>query len=265
MNIFKVSAIALATVIALTGCGGSKSSSGSDNKKDKKPESGESRDPELIPQKRAVYTSPTCMDETEIKNAGIELSGITLKKACLNKDSTKDHFVIEGPVASKIKFVVSEDLQLTKLANNYLVMYKKDPSLLNDDKDCIKSVRPSVYSDSKWNEFIASLKSENLTSIKNSIKDLTLDQLLYIEPYIETKQQVTLTSYISSIDFSFEVKFREPGEYRNIKHELRSRYKIVENKLKPYLTRSSREQLAAAVSPLTAKISFLIKEPDSKK
>lgn len=184
MNIFKVSAIALATVIALTGCGGSKSSSGSDNKKDKKPESGESRDPESgeskdpesdesrnpesgesgdpepTPPKRAVYSSPTCLDNKGIAEAGIDLTGITVKEGCINENSTKKIIVLESEPSRWIYVDFSEKLQnivFTKAVVNHPYIDKKH------FKDLIKGDTELTSDDSK--KYISAFDNNDHTAL----------------------------------------------------------------------------------------------------
>ena len=239
MNTFKVSAVALATTIALVGCGGSKKSSSDDKPK--------------------VYTSKTCMDKTDIINAEIDLKGITFETSCLNDKSTKDHYIIEGPTKSRLKFIVSQDVQLQKLAEMYSSV---KPHQLKNLKAGLKEVRSKAYTEGKWTKFETALKNKDMKSIKQSIKSLEIDRVYYIDTVVKNGSNKSNTD---RMDYSLNVKFEKTGEYKEITYTARSVNKDLDKATFETSRILSRTEFAKAYNPLTAKLSFLIKDPEAEK
>ncbi len=198
MNLFKMSVIALASAIALTGCGGSKSSSSSNNKKDKKPESGESRDPQLTPAK-LVYTSPTCMDDTDIKNANIDLTGVKLINTCLNKDSKKGHLVLEAAVKEPFEFRINRYEHEKAVAEMFFETRSKQIVTI--------MTAPGISIREKM-EYISALTNEDLPKTIELINKMKYLESFHVRHKI---QQGATYSSSDSMDFSIKAKVYKVG------------------------------------------------------
>ncbi len=213
MSIFKVSTIALATVIALTGCGGSKSSSGGDNKKDKKPESGESGNPEPTLPKRAVYSSPTCLDNKRIAGAGIDLTGITVKGGCINENSTKKVIVLESEPNREINVDFSEELQniaFTKAVVNHPYIDKKHfKDLIKGDTELTSEDSKKYISAFDYNDHTALLPYA--TKLRSTITKGSI-RVAIEEKYYHTPPS-TCWYIVGITDFSFGFKSKMPGSF----------------------------------------------------
>lgn len=234
MNTFKVSAVALATTIALVGCGGSKKSSSDDKPK--------------------VYTSETCMDQTDIINAEIDLTGVTLVSTCLNKESKKDHLILETNKDWKASLKLSNEVNASGMAKGLITFYKQNPI---EAEIAINSAFADSDTQQRINDLLKKGDRKELTKV--ILKDKKALKVFFVD---NSATDGKFINESSRMDYSLNFSFSKPGKHSSLVRKLHFVDKKVDRSVK---NEETRILMAAMYQPRNENYSFLIMDPTAEK
>lgn len=194
-----------------------------------------------------AYSSPSCMTPPRLDMSHIDLTGVTLKGACVHKTSTQDDIVLESTPGANIEFLVDHETNKLGLANLVIAVDENNPNYRNNN------IHNSDLPEFEIAKIIQALDAKNAHGLIPFIDDSDFGWA-----YVVSSIPGGITTDSKTLDFSIRVRFNKPGEYDGL---TRSVY-LYDAYHDPRYDAEARADIFNQVKPRKERYRFIIKDPN---